>query len=230
MINPSQLRILYSSSRKKQYAFCYAEFLPHGRKEPDYKTSTEENIIEYSDYLMHLMEYNLKDLIPFSYYKYKYHIWKIPKQYKDPTLLNGYDVHEYDPRYAYFIIATKKGKKGILYCKEDIKNPEVVPFIYDEIKKSAFCFRVKQKNQYGLLEGSYPFSVLLKPAYDNITPAYRFHLLEKDGLKVYYPLGTKPVYSELGDFINGNFASFEYPDGRKGWLDRSGKEFFNTKD
>lgn len=51
-------------------------------------------------------------------------------------------------------------------------------------------------------------------------------LFEKDGLKGYYPLHKNGKYQTLSPFLNNAFAKFTLPDGRKGWLQYNGKEYF----
>ncbi len=50
---------------------------------------------------------------------------------------------------------------------------------------------------------------------------------EKNGLKGYYPLQKEGRYKEITPFINDAFARFTLPDGRKGWLQCNGKEYFD---
>lgn len=63
--------------------------------------------------------------------------------------------------------------------------------------------------------------------YAKITSYYNYILLEKKGLKTFYPnIGKTPKYKNIEPYI-ANFARFEYPNGKKGWVDRSGKEYFD---
>jgi len=65
--------------------------------------------------------------------------------------------------------------------------------------------------------------------YDKIVPKESHLYLEKNGLITCYPyIGQKPKYKILEDYIE-YFARFEYPDGRKGWVDRKGLEYFDFK-
>ncbi|WP_136467622.1 hypothetical protein [Flagellimonas onchidii] len=50
---------------------------------------------------------------------------------------------------------------------------------------------------------------------------------EKKGLKGYFPLHARGRYKELSPFINNAFARFTLPDGKKGWLQHNGKEYFD---
>ncbi|MEM6686847.1 MAG: hypothetical protein AAF617_13770 [Bacteroidota bacterium] len=47
-----------------------------------------------------------------------------------------------------------------------------------------------------------------------------------DNLYGYYGIHLKGRYKKLDQF-HRFFAAFELPDGRKGWLDRNGKEYVN---
>lgn len=49
---------------------------------------------------------------------------------------------------------------------------------------------------------------------------------EENGLKGYFPLHKKGRYKQLSNFLNNAFAKFTLPDGRKGWLQNNGKEYF----
>jgi len=64
--------------------------------------------------------------------------------------------------------------------------------------------------------------------YNKILPKRGTHLLlERGNLKTYYPfIGITPKYKYLGDYIE-YYARFEYPDGKKGWVDRTGVEYFD---
>lgn len=63
--------------------------------------------------------------------------------------------------------------------------------------------------------------------YKKIIPYQNYLYLEKDGLSTFYPnIGTDPRYKKLGPYL-GAFARFETPDGKIGWVDRKGKEYFD---
>lgn len=51
---------------------------------------------------------------------------------------------------------------------------------------------------------------------------------KKDGLYGYFPMNQTAKYKSLEQY-NQHFAAFEYPDGRKGWIDLEGKEYFVAK-
>lgn len=48
---------------------------------------------------------------------------------------------------------------------------------------------------------------------------------KKDDLYGYFPMNETAKYKSLEEY-NQHFAAFEYPDGRKGWIDTEGKEYF----
>lgn len=63
---------------------------------------------------------------------------------------------------------------------------------------------------------------------DNITVLdQKNYLIEKSGLFTYYPIMKEIKYKKLDDF-KGNFARFELPNGQKGWLSFSGKEYLDN--
>lgn len=51
-------------------------------------------------------------------------------------------------------------------------------------------------------------------------------IVQHKGLKGYLGINDKPKYKKLEPF-QGNYARFEYPDGRKGWLKLDGTEFID---
>ncbi|QHI37036.1 hypothetical protein IMCC3317_24140 [Kordia antarctica] len=53
-----------------------------------------------------------------------------------------------------------------------------------------------------------------------------FIRFKKDNLYGYFKIHTKGRYIKL-DHFQGFFARFELPNGKKGWLDRNGKEYLN---
>lgn len=53
------------------------------------------------------------------------------------------------------------------------------------------------------------------------------YLIEKNNLFTYYPLIKEIKYKSLEKFKE-NFARFELPNGKKGWLSLDGKEYFDN--
>ena len=63
--------------------------------------------------------------------------------------------------------------------------------------------------------------------YEKILSKGTYFLLEKKGLFTHYPnIGLIPKYKYLDDYVQ-HYGRFEYPDGRKGWVDRMGIEYFD---
>jgi len=64
--------------------------------------------------------------------------------------------------------------------------------------------------------------------YNTIEPKKgTYLLLEKNNLVTYYPnIGLIPKYKYLSDYKE-YFARFEYPDGKKGWVNRKGIEYYD---
>ncbi len=50
--------------------------------------------------------------------------------------------------------------------------------------------------------------------------------IQKDGLTTYYPITKEIRYKKIEDFQD-NFARFELPNGKKGWLSKEGKEYLD---
>jgi hypothetical protein len=69
--------------------------------------------------------------------------------------------------------------------------------------------------------------LILPITYKKIIPYTTYIYLKKNGLATFYPnIGTEPKYKKLDPYI-GSFARFETSDGKKGWVDRKGKEYFD---
>lgn len=85
---------------------------------------------------------------------------------------------------------------------------------------------VKSNDKFGiwdLEEEKY----ILPVEYNRIKSYESYIYIQKDGLATFYPnIGKKPKYKRLEPYI-GNFARFEISDGKKGWVDRKGKEYFD---
>jgi hypothetical protein len=85
---------------------------------------------------------------------------------------------------------------------------------------------VKKKNKYGVvrfpdLEEVVPF------IYNNISCHQTYLILEENGFKTYYPYDIGTKYKEFSEFT-GYFARFGLPDGKTGWVDRSGNKYFDN--
>lgn len=81
----------------------------------------------------------------------------------------------------------------------------------------------KKYGVWSLLNEKY----ILPLEFDKIQNFTSYLYLEKNGLSTFYPnIGTEPKYKKLEPYT-GAFARFENPDGKKGWIDRRGKEYFD---
>ncbi|MBC8755458.1 hypothetical protein H2O64_12345 [Kordia sp. YSTF-M3] len=61
---------------------------------------------------------------------------------------------------------------------------------------------------------------------DEITQVGNCIRFKKDNLYGYYGMHTKVHFKKLDQF-QGFYARFELPNGKRGWLDRNGKEYLN---
>jgi hypothetical protein len=98
----------------------------------------------------------------------------------------------------------------------------------DENLLEPFWVIAKRKGKYGVFDAREPENIILPFEYDKITGLYSLLLLEKKGLKCYYPISNTPRYKVLESF-NGNVARFRLRDGRWGWLAKDGKEYFDSE-
>ncbi|WP_162556007.1 hypothetical protein [Reichenbachiella versicolor] len=85
----------------------------------------------------------------------------------------------------------------------------------------------KQKGKYGVLHGMFE-DIILPFEYNKIIGQTSLLLLERKGLKCYYPISKTPRYKVLEPF-NQHFARFKLPDGRWGWLAKNGEEYFDVE-
>ena len=85
---------------------------------------------------------------------------------------------------------------------------------------------VKSNDKFGiwdLEEEKY----ILPVEYNRIKSYESYIYIQKDGLATFYPnISKKPKYKRLEPYT-GNFTRFETSDGKKGWVDRKGKEYFD---
>ncbi|MDQ0784052.1 hypothetical protein [Chryseobacterium sp. W4I1] len=109
-------------------------------------------------------------------------------------------------------------------------NDKIIDYGYSE----EFLFRPlkieyiisKQGSNYGVWDFK-ERKMILPFEYKRIISYQNYLNLEKNGLYTYYPnIGTEPKYKKLEPYI-GYFARFETPDGKKGWVNRKGKEYFD---
>ena len=85
---------------------------------------------------------------------------------------------------------------------------------------------IKSNDKFGIwdLEDE---KYILPVEYNRIKSYESFIYLEKNGLATFYPnIGTESKYKKLKPYI-AYFARFETVEGKKGWVDRKGKEYFD---
>ncbi|NOZ35572.1 MAG: hypothetical protein GXO80_09785 [Chlorobi bacterium] len=105
------------------------------------------------------------------------------------------------------------------YYNEDSNINKILFILKNKNNKYSLAEVEKQKNKIIIK------TILLKDAdtIEYIKQNIRFY---KNGLYGYYPQNKKAKYKYLGDF-NYYFARFELPDGKKGWTDKKGNEYFD---
>lgn len=90
----------------------------------------------------------------------------------------------------------------------------------------------KKEGKYGVFDATYggwkgsEDEIVLPFEYHKITGLTSLLLLEKKGLKCYYPINDYPRYKILKPF-NQNFARFKLPKGKWGWLSKAGIEYLD---
>lgn len=85
---------------------------------------------------------------------------------------------------------------------------------------------VEKRGKYGVWDFQRKKKIL-PFIYDKVDPNATYIYLEKKGLATFYPnIGAKPKYKKLEHYIE-YFARFETIDGKKGWVDRNGKEYYD---
>ena len=76
-------------------------------------------------------------------------------------------------------------------------------------------------------EQNLEFNNLLPKNLDSIVSINQdLYKISKNNLFTYYPLVKEIKYKKLENFIE-NFARFELPNGKKGWLSKDGKEYYD---
>lgn len=138
------------------------------------------------------------------------------KEYgKKVKFLNNKNNMELEYCYSY---ERKKQQDSI----KDVAFDEEIYF--DPLKTNYIVSKIK--GHYGVWDFR-DEKIILPYDYQKITPFRSYLLLEKNGLATFYPnIGTEPNYKKLEPYI-GYFARFETIDGKKGWVDRKGKEYFD---
>ena len=128
------------------------------------------------------------------------------------------------------IINLPKGFKKVRFVNNSTSEISAEDYWY------YIGFYKSLKNSYIIAKKSGKFGVwdleeekcIISFDYKNIEPKKGTHLLlKKNDLTTYYPnIGLLPKYKYLSDYIE-YYARFEYPNGKKGWVDRKGIEYFD---
>ncbi|MCW3160530.1 hypothetical protein [Chryseobacterium oryctis] len=140
---------------------------------------------------------------------------KYPAYGKDPKFLNNKKILEIE-----YTLKRKStsNEKIIEYgdSEERLFSPLKVSYIISKLKNKYGVWDFKEQKEI------IPFY------YKKIIPYQNYLYLEKDGLSTLYPnIGIEPKYKKLEPYT-GAFARFETPNGKKGWVDRKGREYFDN--
>ncbi len=129
------------------------------------------------------------------------------------------------------------------YYSDYIKLPEnykKIRFINNSTKRIHFEYNslfstyhlntnyivAKKSNKYGVWDIE-KNKIIIPFNYKEIVIKESWFVLKQNKLYTFYPnIGLKPKYTCLEDYIV-QFAKFKYPNGKKGWVDRKGKEYFD---
>lgn len=99
--------------------------------------------------------------------------------------------------------------------------------IYFEPLKTNYIVS-KVKGKYGVWDFVNE-KIILSYDYEKIIPYHNYLMIKQNKLHTFYPnIGTEPKYKKLEPYI-GYFARFETIEGKKGWVDRKGKEYFDKQ-
>lgn len=163
-----------------------------------------------------------------TYDKYSIKKGKIHKEGSDSSFLEKFDYKSFGEN-AKFLNNKKEMEIESIYSK-GTKRDTLAQAIFDEeiyFKPLKINYIVsKIKGKYGVWDFINE-KIILPFNYQKIVPFHNYLLIEKNGLVTFYPnIGTEPKYKKLEPYI-GHFARFETPDGKKGWVDRKGKEYFD---
>lgn len=101
------------------------------------------------------------------------------------------------------------------YSEEELFKPLKTSFIITEVKGKYGVWDFKDQK------------IILPFTYDKIISNQKYLFLQKDRLITFYPtISSEPKYKKLEAYI-GNFARFQLPNGKKGWVDKKGREYFD---
>ncbi|MGK6342365.1 hypothetical protein ACMGDK_09010 [Chryseobacterium sp. DT-3] len=153
-----------------------------------------------------------------------YHIFVEPE---DELLDIKYLIYGQDPKF----LNNKKSLEIEYTLKRKSKlNEKIIEYGYSEemlftpLKISYIISKIK--NKYGIWDFK-DQKIILPFEYSEIISYQKYLLLKKNRLVTFYPnIGSEPKYKKLEPYV-GNFARFETPEGKKGWVDIKGKEYFD---
>ncbi len=84
----------------------------------------------------------------------------------------------------------------------------------------------KKSNKYGVWDIE-KNKIIIPFNYKEIVIKESWFMLKQNKLYTFYPnIGLKSKYKYVEDYII-QFAKFKYPNGKKGWVDRNGNEYFD---
>lgn len=163
-----------------------------------------------------------------TYDKYSIKKGKIYKTRPYSSFLEKFDYKIFGKK-AKFLNNKKEMKIEYIYSKGHGRDT-LAQVVFDEeiyfkpLKTNYIVSNIKGK--YGVWD-FIDEKVILPFSYQKIVPFRNYLLIEKKGLLTFYPnMGTEPKYKKLDPYI-GYFARFELPNGKKGWVDRNGREYFD---
>lgn len=138
--------------------------------------------------------------------------------------------HEKYGKSVKFLNNMKKMEIEYLYSYKRKQQDSIIDVVFDEeiyfqpLKTNYIVSKTKGK--YGVWDFQNE-KIILPYEYQKIIPFHNYLLLKRENLYTFYPnIGIEPKYKKLEPYI-GYFARFETVDGRKGWVDRKGKEYFD---
>ncbi|KFF09039.1 hypothetical protein [Chryseobacterium luteum] len=153
-----------------------------------------------------------------------HHIFVEPE---DELLNIKYPIYGQNPKFL-----NNKKSLEIEYAlkRKNKSNEKIIEYGYSEetlfipLKISYIISKLKSK--YGVWDFKEQ-KIIIPFEYQKIVSHQNYFYLEKNGLSTFYPnIGTEPKYKKLEPYICA-FARFETPDGKKGWVDRKGIEYFD---
>lgn len=169
-----------------------------------------------------------KDDSQFGYHRYSIKNRKIYENHRGVYFNENFNFKVFGTK-TKFLNNKKKMEIEYLY-RRGVLQDTITRVIFDEeiyFKPLKTNYIVsKMKGKYGVWDFVNQ-KIILSYDYEKIIPYHNYLMIKKNKLYTFYPnIGTKPKYKKLEPYI-GYFARFELPNGKKGWIDRKGKEFFD---